>query len=145
MSTTETHNEVTMNTPERMGYACINMQLSQPKNFGPNPKAQKVFTNRTMIRRTFNQKGVDYASSLALQNCIDLYQILKWNHENGFDFFRISSKCSIAFIILKLSKIILFSIGTFKSARISVFPSFISEDKFILSYLDGGLQHLCLH
>lgn len=91
MSTIETHNEVIMNTPERMGYACINMQLSQPKNFGPDSKAQKVFTNRTMIRRTFDQKGVDYASSLALQNCIDLHQILKWNHKNGFDFFRISS------------------------------------------------------
>lgn len=80
-----------MKTPERMGYACINMQLSQPKQFGSDPKAPRVFTNRTMIRRTFDNKGVDYASSLALENCIDLYQILQWNHQNGFNFFRVSS------------------------------------------------------
>ena len=66
-----------------MGYACINMQLSNNK--------PKVYTGRSMIKRTFLSKGIDYASQLGLDNCKDLYKILEWNHENGFNFFRITS------------------------------------------------------
>ena len=67
----------------RMGYACINMQLSSQK--------PKIYTGRSMIKRTFLSKGIDYASQLGLDNCKDLYKILEWNHENGFNFFRITS------------------------------------------------------
>jgi len=45
-----------------------------------------------MIRRTFDERGKDYASELALQNCKDLYSILKWNEEHGIKFFRLSSE-----------------------------------------------------
>lgn len=48
-------------------------------------------TNRGMIKRTFQAKGVKYASELALQNTRDLLTILKWNESNGIRFFRISS------------------------------------------------------
>ena len=67
----------------RMGYACINMQLSSQK--------PKIYTGRSMIKRTFKDKGIKYASELGLQNCKDLFEIIKWNKENGFDFFRITS------------------------------------------------------
>ena len=67
----------------RMGYACINMQLSKQK--------PRVYTGRSMIKRTFESKGIEYASELGLQNCKDLFEIIKWNKENGFDFFRITS------------------------------------------------------
>ena len=67
----------------RMGYACINMQLSSQK--------PKIYTGRSMIKRTFKSKGIEYASELGLQNCKDLFKIIKWNKENGFDFFRITS------------------------------------------------------
>ena len=67
----------------QLGYACINMNLSKCK--------PKITTNRSMIKRTFTEKGLPYASELALQNCKDLFEIIKWNHENGFDFFRITS------------------------------------------------------
>jgi UV DNA damage endonuclease len=67
----------------RMGYACINMQLSNQK--------PKIYTGRSMIKRTFKSKGIDYASELGLQNCKDLLHIIKWNHDNGFNFFRITS------------------------------------------------------
>ena len=66
-----------------MGYACINTHLSNSK--------PKVTTNRSMIKRTFVEKGLPYASELALQNCKDLLTILKWNKANGIDFFRMSS------------------------------------------------------
>ena len=67
----------------RMGYACINMQLSSQK--------PKIYTGRSMIKRTFQSKGINYASQLGLQNCKDLLEIIKWNNENGFNFFRITS------------------------------------------------------
>ena len=67
----------------RMGYACINMQLSSQK--------PRIYTGRSMIKRTFLSKGIDYASQLGLDNCKDLYKILEWNNENGFNFFRITS------------------------------------------------------
>jgi UV DNA damage endonuclease len=67
----------------RMGYACINMQLSNQK--------PKIYTGRSMIKRTFKQKGINYASELGLENTKDLFEIIKWNNENGFDFFRITS------------------------------------------------------
>ena len=67
----------------RMGYACINMQLSNQK--------PKIYTGRSMIKRTFLSKGINYASQLGLENCKDLLEIIKWNNENGFNFFRITS------------------------------------------------------
>ena len=69
-----------------LGYACINMGMSE------QPKKKRITTNRSMIKRTFQQKGLPYASELALQNCKDLIKILKWNHQNDIHFFRMSSE-----------------------------------------------------
>jgi len=52
----------------------------------------RITTNRSMIKRTFTEKGLPYASELTLENCKDLLTILKWNNENGFKFFRMSSR-----------------------------------------------------
>lgn len=68
-----------------LGYACINMNLSE------GSKLDRVTTNRTMIRRTFKQKGPEYASELALKNCTDLKKILEWNERHDIKFFRLSS------------------------------------------------------
>lgn len=67
------------------GYACINM------GFSSRPKSKRITTNRTMIRRTFDEKGIMYASELALQNVKDLNTILDWNLENDIFFYRLSS------------------------------------------------------
>ena len=67
------------------GYACINM------GFSNRPKSQRITTNRTMIKRTFFEKGIGYASELALQNVRDLHKILEWNLENDIYFYRLSS------------------------------------------------------
>ena len=66
-----------------LGYACINMTLGSQK--------PKVTTNRSMIKKTFNEKGIPYASELGIQNCRDLVEIIEWNHQNGINFFRLSS------------------------------------------------------
>ncbi len=72
------------------GYACINMQLSNPQDFGGH-KNDRITTNRTMIKRTFQEKGIEYASSLALLNILDLQKVLEWNVQHGINFFRLSS------------------------------------------------------
>ena len=76
----------------RYGYACINMALSYPQKYGGKERGvQPITTNRTMIRRTYDEKGTDYVSELTLQNVKDLNEIIKCNILNGYDFFRLSS------------------------------------------------------
>ena len=63
-----------------LGYACINMSMGK-----------KVTTNRAMVKRTFEAKGLDYVSELALANAKDIIKILEWNRINGIKLFRLSS------------------------------------------------------
>lgn len=44
-----------------------------------------------MVKRTFLEKGLDYASDLSLQNVSDLLRILEWNFSNGILMYRMSS------------------------------------------------------
>ena len=67
-----------------LGYACINMTLGSQK--------PKVTTNRSMIKRTFLERGVEYAGELGLQNARDLFKILQWNNRNNIKVFRLSSE-----------------------------------------------------
>jgi len=64
-----------------IGYACINLSLGK-----------KITTNRTMVKRTFIAKGVDYVSDLVLQNVVDLEKIIDWNEEMGIKMYRMSSE-----------------------------------------------------
>ena len=66
-----------------LGYACINSTLGSQK--------PKVTTNRSMIKRTFTERGIDYASELGLLNAKDLFTILQWNNEHSIKCFRTSS------------------------------------------------------
>jgi len=63
-----------------IGYACINMTMGK-----------KVTTNRSMVKKTFNAKGLDYVSELTLLNAKDIIKILQWNKSNKINFFRLSS------------------------------------------------------
>lgn len=65
-----------------LGYACINMELQEGRG---------IQSSRSMIRRTYDQKGITYASQLALQNCKDLIEVVKWNNKNSVKVFRITS------------------------------------------------------
>ena len=64
-----------------IGYACINLSLGK-----------KITTNRTMVKRTFTSKGIDYVSDLVLQNVADLERIIDWNEQNGIKMYRMSSE-----------------------------------------------------
>ena len=65
-----------------LGYACINTGLS----------ANNIMTNRTMRRKTFDLRGLEYVSELSLQNVKDLKTIVEWNNEMGVKLFRLSSQ-----------------------------------------------------
>jgi len=54
--------------------------------------ANGIMTNRTMRKKTFDQKGLDYVSDLALLNVKDLKTIVEWNNEHGIKLFRLSSQ-----------------------------------------------------
>ena len=68
---------------QNLGYACINETLGSQK--------PRITTNRSMIKKTFKERGIDYASELGIQNVRDLIEIIKWNHQNDVNFFRMSS------------------------------------------------------
>lgn len=65
----------------RIGYACINSTLAE----------KKISINRSMVRRTFLERGIPYASELALKNVTDLEKIIDWNIENQLLLYRLSS------------------------------------------------------
>lgn len=67
--------------PHNVGYCCINNTLAETG----------ITTNRGMILRTFEARGISYASELALQNTKDLIKIIEWNALQSINVFRISS------------------------------------------------------
>ena len=68
-----------------IGYACQHSQLSAL------PKGKRITMNRSCIRRTFDEKGIDYISEITLKNAYDLRKLLEWNEEHDIKFFRLSS------------------------------------------------------
>lgn len=65
-----------------LGYACINLTLGE----------EGITTNRGMIKKTFGEKGIAYASELALSNVQGLLKILEWNVANDVQVFRVTSE-----------------------------------------------------
>ena len=65
----------------RIGYACLNQTLSE----------KKISVNRGMVRRTFQEKGIQYAGELIIKNLQDLSRIIEWNATHGISFYRMSS------------------------------------------------------
>lgn len=65
----------------RLGYACINNTLA----------ADDICVNRSIIKRTFTEKGLKYASELALKNVADFAKVIDWNIKHGIHFYRMSS------------------------------------------------------
>lgn len=63
------------------GYCCINLKLQK----------KDIKIGRSMIKKTFVSKGIEYAGQLALLNINDLCKIIKWNNEKGIKLYRMSS------------------------------------------------------
>lgn len=70
-----------MTKENRLGYCCICLSLD----------SQGVSTNRGMVKKTFLEKGISYASELAVKNTQDLIKIIEFNGEKGISIYRMSS------------------------------------------------------
>ncbi|MDQ6609644.1 MAG: UV DNA damage repair endonuclease UvsE [Bacteroidota bacterium] len=65
-----------------LGYACINLTLGK----------EGIASNRSMMKKTFLEKGLAHASELTLSNVKSLYKILQWNVANNIKVFRVTSE-----------------------------------------------------
>jgi UV DNA damage repair endonuclease len=70
----------------RIGYCCISLGINQGKQ-----KKDHVSVNRTMVKRTFDLKGLPYVSELAIANIDDCRHLLKYNLSKGIKLYRMSS------------------------------------------------------
>jgi len=64
------------------GYCCINLTLE---------KERGIKIGRSMIKRTFQAKGIKYAGELAEANLQDMIEIIKWNNRKKINLYRMSS------------------------------------------------------
>lgn len=112
-----------------LGYACINMQL----------RDKNVFCSRTARKKTYEEKGLSYVGELALNNCKDLYVVLKWNKENNISLFRITSN-----LFPWASEYILQDLPQYKeiSKVLKICGDFAKENNIRLSFHPG--QFNCL-
>jgi UV DNA damage endonuclease len=69
----------------KYGYCCINMTLQEGK------KETRITTNRSMVKKTFIERGLSYASEIALLNAKDLVKVIQWNNQMGIKMYRMSS------------------------------------------------------
>lgn len=65
-----------------LGYACMNLTLTEK---------EKLVTARTCRKKTFREKGISYIGELFKQNVLTIQRILRWNVENNFKVYRMSS------------------------------------------------------
>lgn len=64
-----------------MGYCCLCLSLSDAG----------ITTNRGMVKKTFLERGISYASQLALKNTEDLIKIIRFNGDQSIMLYRMSS------------------------------------------------------
>lgn len=69
-----------------IGYCCIPLGCNQGKK-----KKEQVLVNRSMVRKTFDSKGLPYVSDLVILNLIDTLKVLDWNLKNDIYIYRMSS------------------------------------------------------
>lgn len=65
----------------RLGYCCINLTLGE----------QGITANRGMVKKTFLERGLPYASELSLKNARDLAKIIEWNNQKEIKLYRMTS------------------------------------------------------
>ena len=71
------------------GYACINMQLSYPTNYGTS-KVRKISTNRTMIKKTFFYFLLFFITIFSIILLIEI--LLRFSDKDPWGYFRVDLK-----------------------------------------------------
>jgi UV DNA damage endonuclease len=71
---------------KNIGYCCINISINSGRS-----KKDQISVNRGMVKKTFESKGLNYVSELAIKNIDDFKKILEWNLKNDIYVYRMSS------------------------------------------------------
>jgi UV DNA damage endonuclease len=69
-----------------VGYCCICLGINEGMK-----KKDHITVNRSMIKKTFETKGLSYVSELIIPNLEDTLKVLKYNIKNGIKVYRMSS------------------------------------------------------
>ena len=69
-----------------IGYCCIPLGCNEGKK-----KKEHILVNRSMVRKTFDAKGLPYVSELIIENLKDTLKVLDWNIKNKILVYRMSS------------------------------------------------------
>jgi UV DNA damage endonuclease len=71
---------------KNIGYCCIPLGCNQGLK-----KKDHIQVNRSMVRKTFDAKGLPYVSELIILNLKDTLKVLDWNLKNKIYIYRMSS------------------------------------------------------
>ena len=69
-----------------IGYCCIPLGCNLDRK-----KKEHIQVNRSMVRKTFDAKGLVYVSELVILNLLDTLKVLDWNIKNNILVYRLSS------------------------------------------------------
>jgi len=70
----------------RVGYCCICLGINEGLK-----KKDSISVNRSMIKKTFEAKGLSYVSELIIPNLEDTIKVLNYNLKNNIKVYRMSS------------------------------------------------------
>ena len=70
----------------RVGYCCISLGINEGLR-----KKDHISVNRSMIKKTFETKGLSYVSELVIPNLEDTIKVLRYNLRKGIKVYRMSS------------------------------------------------------
>ena len=68
----------------QLGLCCLNIKLREQK--------PTVFASRSIILKTFREKGIDFLKTKIIQNLQDILTMMDWNEKHGIKVFRLSSE-----------------------------------------------------
>lgn len=71
---------------KNLGYCCIPLGCNEGKK-----KKEQILVNRSMVKKTFDTKGLPYVSELIILNLIDTLKVIDWNLQNDIYIYRMSS------------------------------------------------------
>jgi UV DNA damage endonuclease len=69
-----------------VGYCCICLGINEGSK-----KKDHITVNRSMIKKTFESKGLSYVSELVIPNLEDTIKVLRYNIKNNIKVYRMSS------------------------------------------------------
>ena len=118
----------------RLGYCCISLGINQGKQ-----KKDHISVNRTMVKRTFDLKGLPYVSELAIANIDDCRRLLKYNLSKGIKLYRMSSDMFAFMSLYEFSDLPKFSVIQFKLAELG---KFIKDNDIRVSFHPGPFDVL---